>query len=507
MIGQGSPNTSPRQPSSFARGTICRRCRLALAVVLALWLQVVTAGEQTMRIRVDWGGRTDELWQGVIAVSEGTLSEPSPLGIEADEPGSMWLERGPAFSVASGGKPPGPEMDQLVIRQRSPRTYDGVDLSVTAPLEAKLLIALAKAHSEQEPARITIPLAKLLSESQISRLDNQGNRLLVRRAPGDRLRVRLKHDSLIFSPGEPLRIEVEPNLLVGEPGGEVRIKLQLVGARTSDELWSTEWSAVMGERAPVYQQVPLPVQEGVYDLLVTATRGGRRLLTPRVPIPGKPPLATRRVQVLVLSPSPPAPSSDHDGNPARLVEEIDPANPKSWERFARLPDLRQWSRLWKGPLGNGNSHTLTHPLGELLQLGPSPDPDDVAWEAYTLPISRPGQPHILEVDYPSDVPQTMGISIIEPDPAGAVFPIGLDSGVELADEVAGSMRPAKWLHHRLIFWPRTKSPVVLITNRRDGSPAVYGKIRVRGQTSDGRLSRSAAVSREFLGQPVTCLFQ
>lgn len=477
MIGQGSPTTSPRQPSSFALGTIGRRYRPALAIVLAFSLHVVSAGEETVRIRVDWGGHTDELWQGVIAVSEGTLSEPSTLGIEADEPGSMWLDRGPVLPFAADAPPAGPEMDHLVIQQRSPRTYDGVDLSVTAPLEAKLLIALAKARSEREPARITIPLARLLNESHISRLDDQGNRLLVRRAPGDRLRVRLKHDSLVFSPGEPLRVEVEPNLLAGEPGDEVRIKLQLVGARTSDELWSTEWSTVTGQRTPVYQEVPLPVQEGVYDLLVTATRGGRRLLSP-VPLPGKPPLAMRRIQVLVLSPSPPAGSRDHDGSPARLVEEIDPANSNWWERLPKPSDLGKWPRLWRGPLGNGNSRTLTHPLGELVQLGPSPNPDDAAWEAYTLPISHPGQPHILEVDYPSDVPQTMGISIVEPDPAGAVFPIGLDSGVELADEVTGSTRQARWLHHRVIFWPRTKSPVVLITNRRDGSPAVYGKIRV-----------------------------
>ena len=32
----------------------------------------------------------------------------------------------------------------------------------------------------------------------------------------------------------------------------------------------------------------------------------------------------------------------------------------------------------------------------------------------------------------------------------------------------------------LVFWPRTSSPLLLITNRRERSPAVYGKIRVLG---------------------------
>ena len=46
------------------------------------------------------------------------ISQPRPLGIEADEPGSMWLEEG-----------------RLLVRQRSPRAYDGVDIIVTAPAD------------------------------------------------------------------------------------------------------------------------------------------------------------------------------------------------------------------------------------------------------------------------------------------------------------------------------------------------------------------------------------
>ena len=56
----------------------------------------------------------------------------------------------------------------------------------------------------------------------------------------------------------------------------------------------------------------------------------------------------------------------------------------------------------------------------MAQLRPNADSPDVSWEAYWLPISQPGRPHILEVDYPSDVPQTLGISIVEPNAAGAM---------------------------------------------------------------------------------------
>ena len=90
--------------------------------------------------------------------------------------------------------------------------------------------------------------------------------------------------------------------------------------------------------------------------------------------------------------------------------------------------------------------------------------------------TRPGTPHILEVEYPSDVPQTLGISIVEPNAAGAVLPIGLDSGIQVVEESLPA--PPKWSRHRLLFWPRTKNPILLLTNRRTDAPAVFGRIRV-----------------------------
>ena len=62
--------------------------------------------------------------------------------------------------------------------------------------------------------------------------------------------------------------------------------------------------------------------------------------------------------------------------------------------------------------------TLHHPLGDLAQLAPNHASGDPSWEAYTLSISQPGRPHLLEVGYPGDLPQTIGLSIMEPNAAG-----------------------------------------------------------------------------------------
>ena len=74
------------------------------------------------------GRKSEKPWDGSIAVSRGTISQPRPLGLEADEPGSMWLEEG-----------------RLLVRQRSPRTYNGVDLVVTGPADARLIVQLTGA--------------------------------------------------------------------------------------------------------------------------------------------------------------------------------------------------------------------------------------------------------------------------------------------------------------------------------------------------------------------------
>ena len=73
----------------------------------------------------------------------------------------------------------------------------------------------------------------------------------------------------------------------------------------------------------------------------------------------------------------------------------------------------------KDRLGNDSLQTIPHPLGELAQLKPNNASPDVSWEAYLLSVSEPGRPHVLEIDYPSDVPQTLGLSILEPNAAGA----------------------------------------------------------------------------------------
>ena len=375
--------------------------------------------------------------------------------------------------------------------QRSLRVYDGLDVLATADLDDKLVVRLWPVGNEKEARHVEkIALADLVAGSRSSVIDSQGNQLLVSRSPGDRLRVAFAHKSLVFAPGEALNVSLAPHQLGLPAGTPLKIKAQLtVGAA---RVWSKEYdTTTSADGAPaniVPIEIKLPEVEGVAELAISAFNASLRER-----LAWKKPLAERTVQLIVLGDKPPRPPAAESQTLVRVME-IDPANPKTRE-WARMATAR------KDPLNSGDSARWDHPrLGPLMQLGSKPE--EAGWDAYPLSIANPGQPHILEVEYPSDWPQSLGISLVEPNAAGMVMPVGVDSGVFVSDEA--SERPAEMERHRIIFWPRTKAPLLLLTNRRPNARAVYGKIRVlaiapagrralgRADTSPIMLSRASA---------------
>ncbi len=333
---------------------------------------------------------------------------------------------------------------------------------VTADRDARLTISLSSEKGEaKEPVEIS--LAELVASAHSSNLDEEGNRLSVSRSPGDRLRIEFDRDHLVFSPGESFTFRIQPHL-VGDSTRSMRLQAQIVASPGGARLWSQDYTTG-DEGTATTITLPVPKGEGVYDLVIAAAASSRIKQTLGL----QKPVAQRKIQFVVLDRQP---SPSNGEPPTATVVEINPVNSRWWERFASLPLI---PGMRKGPLGNGDAAPWSHPtLGPMIQLGPEATAPNISWEAYPLPVDHPGQVHVLEIEYPSDVPQAMGISLLEPNAAGAVMPIGLDSGVFVSDEEAEN--PPHMAKHRIVFWPRTTTPLVLITNRRPGSRAVYGKI-------------------------------
>lgn len=468
MIGQGRPKTS--QPHASARRALTRAavCWLC-ALILAGHSTLLVAAE--FRLRMSWGG-TSRQWYGSVRLSEGSIEKPESLGMEADESGSMWIDKG-----------------GLKILQRSPRKYDGVDLSVRAPRDAKLVVQLTAAGDQPSAEPIEISLNEVLTGSSRTPLDNQGNRLLVERAPGDLLPIHLDSRSMVFAPGDDLSFRLDPTHLNVAPSEKVRFVAQLKDPYAEKAVWQSEvktiWESDQTTTADgemLRWQVPLNVEEGIYQLTITATQPGWLPLPQAVdaPLVGSKNQASRMIELVVLNHQRPnIPTGTlRELDLLKPVEEIDPTHPDWWKRFSNLPQFPRLKRLWNGPLGNNRSEVVQHSLGSLVRLAPNKNSGDLSWEAYTIPIKEPGTPHLLEIRYPSDRPQTFGVSVVEANKLGASQLANLDTGVDQFEEVVGGNQPAEWRYHRVVFWPKTKTPIVLITNRRETDPAFYGKIQV-----------------------------
>jgi hypothetical protein len=441
---------------------------LAAALLLSHVATARGADSPALRLRVAWGGGAEQTWHGTIAVRPGRVTEKQALGIETDEPGSMWIEDG-----------------RLEIRQRSPRQYDGVDVAIDSSIDATLIVSLSTKAQQSPPRTVEIPLQKLVKDQFSTALDEQDNRLLVRRAPGDQLRVAVRNSSLVLAPGENLHLDVHPHLLGGPMEGGLRFEYHVRKARRDEIVWSHERVTDSAEAAmaPWLLEVPAPSDEGVYDLTVTATvTTARSQFAPGNPFRNRQQVvAERKVQFVVLEATDPRQQNQNGSAvPDTVIDEINPAKPW-WKRVTEIPKL---PGLGNGPLQHGQVETWEHPqLGTMVRLGPNAAESDANWTAYPLSVDYPGQPHILEVQYATNIPQAMGISLMEPNAAGSVLPLGLDSGVFVPDEAADLQ--AEIGAHRMVVWPRTREPVVLITNQRDDAPAAHGKIRLLGPKATG----------------------
>ncbi len=490
MHGQGSPNTSnvPLAGPNGRRACSIYQC-LQVAVCFCALLGIgleAAAQDLNLRLWIAWGGGAACRWTGQIrvdgdpqqALGRNAITEFRPVGLTPDEPGSMYV-RG----------------NTLHIAPRTPRTYDAVSLSVTSSQNATLTIVLTPDGRQEQTKNIVVPFARLVSEVQHSPLDERGNQLLVRRAIGDGLRIKYARDSLVFAPSQAFNIHVDPHLHPElkdlEPGTTLLYSVELRRARTDDSVWEDEREARTDQNGDPPEVGPLLIQlpgaEGVYDLVVTLKK--RRFPTPFAP---RQPLCERRLQLVVVDTK----SAQPDGAGWQVIHEItpevdtalaqadSPSKPKIWKALPKLPDwsrkLPDWSQLpWrpgsgksgkKKPLGNGKSRKQVHATHQFVELLPA------GWQAYPLPIAQPGMPHVLELQYPSDHEQTMGISILEPNAAGIVTPVCISSGLDVP--ATGSTSSPRIERHRILFWPRTGTPLLLLSNHREDVSTAFGQIRV-----------------------------
>ncbi|MEM9186490.1 MAG: hypothetical protein AAGB00_08360 [Planctomycetota bacterium] len=422
-----------------------------------------------LRVRLVGGPRVDRL--GRLTIESGRLERLQVLdGDPAKQP----------FAVLSAGV--------VEIRQQAGQPQAAFDVTVSAGVEKPLgesIVRLELTGGEgSQPGVFEATVGELTRGRYERRLGAEGASVLIHRADADRVRVRTPVGSLILSPGELLPLEITAALPELPPASPLDISIALHRGRRGEAIWSSGSSRVespVSGFAAASFSAPMPVEEGVYTVHVAVARP-RGAVKAWLPGSTGTRLAERRFQVVVFDPAKPVaiPTA------WRTLREIDPTNKHWWDRLPDWVWLRRAPWLPKGPLGNAEPTIVSRAGDQVLELPPVAAA--TPWQAYPIPVPVAGQPYVVEVDYPADAAQRLVLTVMDQDRFGAAGPLGASAGV-VVSQWGGDQRPMRTA--RRVFWPSTKSPLLVISNGSADRPARYGRIRVRGADASAAAMRPA----------------
>ena len=499
-------------------------CRIGLACVIGIAMHCgqlawADGGEPPVAIRVTWGGGKAVAWSGSIRLIGFPDSSGAPAA-PAAPPDWRILSADPLATATMHA-----DSNAIVIHEERGLDLNGVEVLVADWRRARLTVELVPKSGRDKPMRVDVAVADLIVAPVQQSLDADGNRLTIRRAPGDELRVVLDEAApAIHRPGDTIRLTVHPLLARMATATEPELRLRLKRSADGAELraQSKVLEAIPEETAraagpapqpfaPVPLAVALPEQEGAYDIeLELVERGGLRWSRS---------VATRTIQVVAVADAAP---KEPVGGDWRVVYELDPGSPKLLERLRRLPGVSMPSMgmpsvpmpkmplpsfslpkvplptpsLPNVPLPNvpvpkmpsvnsmvpglsgllsmGHSTLDSHPLGAMLKLPPAGV--EPAWEGIALVSAEPGKPHLVEIEYPLDQDALVGVRVLE-QPAGVVRATG-GSGFEVRRPQLPTGAASKLGVHRFVFWPHTRTPLVLVANLSPRSAASFGRVRI-----------------------------
>jgi hypothetical protein len=107
-----------------------------------------------------------------------------------------------------------------------------------------------------------------------------------------------------------------------------------------------------------------------------------------------------------------------------------------------------------------------------------------AWRSVPLNLNETGKPHLIEIDYPANVIQKLELAVVETVDNEHV--VSAESCIHVTKTIGQAIALADSSltnTHRILFWSKTKSPVLLLVNRTKQN-CVFGNIRLYKITSD-----------------------
>lgn len=438
---------------------------VAIAVVVhacALVRPALSADEPVagaMRVRLEWGGGEARRWSGLVELDEGRFEDVVLLGVDADLPGSTL-----------------PEGGAIWIQRHSPRVYDGFDVLVRSGPRATLRVTLQSPKPTPLRTSFVVPLAEIASgdRSRTIEVGRDGDRVVLRRTPGDVLALRTDRPHLVFEPGEEFEADIAIDVRTREAvETRGRLSWSLTPAH-SDELLMEESRPLTvrtNDPDPDLESLALvlPEREGAYDLHVQLDARSFRHRT-RIP--------------LVVASGRPAPITTDEPRDAEaespephLVDTLDPerTSRRIVDRAGRQGFLK---RSW-----NGVSQWLAPPPVDAAV-------PDRPWAAYRLDVDARDTLHEVVVTFDATTPRTVGVSLLQPNAAGRLVPIGIDTAVEITVSDGDSGDEGPVVRHVVPFHARVERPVLLL--HTIGSLAPIAARRIEVFAVDGEPKRTVA---------------
>ncbi|MEM7453208.1 MAG: family 10 glycosylhydrolase [Planctomycetota bacterium] len=414
-------------------------------VVAASGVEPIDPGLTEMRLRLTWGGGSSDQWKGTIKVSggRGTISSLRSLSLATDAPGSI---------IGAGS--------QISINQQSPVNFNGVDFTLQASLDAVIEVDLRSVLAPDRHYQAEARVSQLIRSGFSELMDENSNQFSIARAPGDRIQVEPMDDAMVYRPNQLMTIAIRPNL-AGQASQAARCRLSIVPARQSAPVsWSGTLDFELNESGSATRQqtaIPVPAVEGVYDLIIELQSDWYRS-----PVGGSRVNASRRIQFVVISEQPPSVNNDRQW---KLITEI------ASDHFTGN-SIGQMIGIGSRTLGNDKFEAVGSGEQSMIQLNPG------GWHAIELSSVELYRPHVIEIEYDAGLPSALGLSILQADANGQIPLIGCDSGVVVPDSPVDGDTSARKGYHRIVFWPSTRSPFLLIANRDPDQPVRFGTIRM-----------------------------
>ncbi|QDT97488.1 family 10 glycosylhydrolase [Gimesia aquarii] len=392
-----------------------------------------------VKLRVEWGEQTPRNWNARFDIINGQIDTANSLGVSADE-----------SSVISQTK------QKVLYRPKTNCVFNSIEFQVRGDVSTQLQVFIQDQNDPQIVMKHQFALKDILTQKQILPISQTNAQLIIQQSPGDAFTLKVSHPHLVFEPNEVIEIQAFPKFLqITDATMGSEMHWSLFRARTKERIASgsidimqQNLNALLSEGFGFTVTAPT---EGAYDLVVEMDTGHQAF-----------------AQFVVISPTKNSPSLQYRIN--ETLPLVDELNLNGIQNHHDLIVRRPHKRF-----GKSLKSLLKSIPGSTLNKESS-----LPWSAYHLKIRKTNQPHKLVVTYPIKQQSKLGFSILEPDAAGQLVPVGVDSGVYQSNSTLHNslQRKSNNAQSEVIFWPRVNNPIILFHSLGSDVPAEIAQIKV-----------------------------